>query len=302
MAPAEPQIIGVYLDETYFKQQTGMIQTAIVMPDDKYTEVFVEIAEYILARDGRKEFKARDIKRGNVASFREFLQRVVNVVHIVGNRSILRSIIAVDGDIPARMTMFDKVYRQARIALSNNGVVLDSDLENLLKDYCSQYLWFVDHFKYIAPHAVENEFRILLDDRYKNAQTGQQTKLVPTKHGFAWPISVTRLITSTFNSMRSVHQMTDRLPRVSEIKHYWSEDHYGIQAADLLSNLLYNFLKYEMGIRDPKGTTELKRDLLLEVVPGMSVDDAVRKCLEVDGDGLRLKCGKLVKTLSLHPD
>ena len=302
MNPPENQTIIAYLDETYFDRQRGLIQTAIVVAEHQYATILEPIAQEILCRDGRREFKASEIKRSNVSSYRDFLQAVVNFVHAVGEQSHVRSIIAVDGRIPARKSIFKTLSNHTKTAVSDAGVVVDSDLGRLLDDMCSQYLWFVDHFNCLCPSPIANSFKIILDDKHKNAATCLQTKFVHSRFGFAWPMEVARIITATFNGLCKTYWKQGRPPVVSEIRYDLSESHCGLQAADIFSNLLYCFLRDEVGIRDRKGRIKLKRNLLSAVIPNLSIVDEVRNQLLVRGDQLELRNSGFVSTITLGPN
>jgi len=302
MNPPENQTIIAYLDETYFYRQSGLIQTAIVVPEHQHATILENIAQGILRRDGRREFKASEIKESNVSSYKDFLQAVVNFVHAVGEQSHLRSIIAVDGKIPARKSIFNTLSNQTKTAVSNAGVVVDSELGRLLDDICSQHLWFVDHFNYLCPSPIANSFKIILDDKHKNAATCLQTKFVRSRLGLAWPMEVARIITATFNSLCKTYWKQGRPPVVSEIRYDFSESHCGLQAADIFSNLLYCFLRDEAGIRDRKGRIKLKRNLLSAVIPNLSIVDEVQNELLVRGNQLELRNSGLVSTVTFGPD
>jgi hypothetical protein len=94
------------------------------------------------------------------------------------------------------------------------------------------------------------------------------------------------------------------IPRISSFDFQWSESEFGLQAADLFSNLLHSALKCEMGIKDD--TTDLKYETLLHVMPDFKLDPHLVAALAVDKDnegrdGLRCMDTNLLSTFQFLP-
>ena len=82
-------------------------------------------------------------------------------------------------------------------------------------------------------------------------------------------------------------------PKIARFAYGFSQDSYLLQACDLMANLVYNALKYELGVRS--GVVKLKRQMLDRVMPDFGVDADLKQALEISSskDGTQLVCAKM---------
>ena len=79
------------------------------------------------------------------------------------------------------------------------------------------------------------------------------------------------------------------MPRIRRFEFKNSKNEFGLQAADLFSHLLYNALKYEMGIRNEATTS--KHEMLLGVCPAFQLPRNLAELLSI----VRIKNGQKVQ-------
>jgi len=88
--------------------------------------------------------------------------------------------------------------------------------------------------------------------------------------------------------------------RVQKFDFFWSHESPGIQAADLIANLMYNALRYENGFTDRK--TKLKRDLLREFIPEPISCEHLTTALKSSGRDITCVNPDLLLTMQVNPN
>ena len=271
--------IVVYVDETYFGNQTGVIQAAIPIQKD-LEKVFDDSVKKLLEKypsNKIQEFKASKISKGNRVIYEIFLQRIINVNASIGDQSSLRPIVTVEGidrhnDIN-NVTFINAVTDQ----LAKHAI---TDEPQLGKEFSRQVWWLYRFFEKICQSQIANEFEFVFDNKHQYAQKCLDYKAVILPNRI--PILRRRweVLSSIANIiLKEMHKPPKWFPKISKFTFNYSENNYFLQSCDLFANLFYNALKYESGIRNK--TVELKRDMLQCVIPSINFDRRLVSALEI---------------------
>lgn len=296
--------IAIFMDETNLLNKSGFLQSAVVVPYDSYKEFLPPLCYDLLRKLGNdaKEFKGSNIKPGNVSIYKDFLRFFLNTVAQVSGQSELHSIISIDSTLAYESNNFDLIFEIA------SGVLVDFEIndEKYLAAECSrQILWLLKHYHKICGHRFANGLLLVFDNKHRYAQRLRSLKLIkPEGLGASvfWEMGdlLTRLANTILSKMKDSHAISE----IKQFQFLWSDKEFGLQAADLLCHLMYNTLKYELGIINDN--TQLKHDILIEILPDFSIDEALTSALDVKKDSQNREdiiCIKrdLISTFQLLP-
>jgi hypothetical protein len=300
--PRPPDDITIYIDETYFDMNSGLIQVGLPVPYGCKAGFEEAIAK--LRADNPHvqiaEFKAGKVHAGNATVYGKFLQYVINIAGAVGEQTPLRPVISVESMKVSTGNEYDWVLRQVTGAFQKQGIN-NAPASN---EFARQALWLWRYMKNICPQQVGNPFQIIVDEKYRDATECRSLKPVIMPHGMVVWWEHWKHLTSFLNTLLSNVKPRRWTPRITEFRFESSKNSLYLQAADLLANIFYNAMKFEKGIVNPN--TKLKHDLFQSVMdgpldPALLNDLAVttrtdkngvqHECLVVSGDSLK---GKMV--------
>ena len=88
-----------------------------------------------------------------------------------------------------------------------------------------------------------------------------------------------KIIRTFLNTIMPKSTPNYRIPNLRKFTFTWSTEEFGLQAADVLSHLIYSGIRNEMGIQD--AITATKKELLEEFIPDFKIDDALRAILTI---------------------
>jgi hypothetical protein len=93
-----PDQITIDVDETYFDQNSGLIQVGLPVPDsgDREFRKAVDAMRAEFPRFQRTEFKAGKPNESNDKVYAKFLKYVINLLGLVGDGSELRAVVTVE--------------------------------------------------------------------------------------------------------------------------------------------------------------------------------------------------------------
>src|SRR4051812_44166942 len=112
--PHAPDDIAVYVDETYFDMNSGLIQVGLPVAAGCKAG-FEEAVTKLRANNPHikiAEFKAGKVHAGNAKVYGKFLQYVVNVATSVGEQTPLRPVISVESMKVSTGDEYDWVLQQ----------------------------------------------------------------------------------------------------------------------------------------------------------------------------------------------
>ncbi len=276
------QPIEIFVDETFFHDRSGFLQAAFAAPKDIYDQVIVPRSRELLKQLGpqAKEFKGSAIKRGNVRPYREFLYLFIDISARIADQAPLYAVVSLDATTAYAGQQFDCVRFNVVGALNNMHV---TDADFLAEEFSRQMLWLHRHFPLIAPRGFRNDVVLTFDAKYLHAEESRAARFFS---GDKLIVATTSTLESVFSScartLFSDHRSDIRLPnigRVDRFRFVRSPDEFGLQAADVLSHLLYSAIRKSMGINDPG--VDFKVQVLNEVMPDFEIDDALRASLTV---------------------
>lgn len=282
LPPEKLQRITVYVDETYLHRHTGIIKAAIAIPDAA-REPFERAMVPVVAVHRKDEFKAGDITGGNVGVYREFLRFVVNVIAETGLQSPLRSIVSVESMSIYRSNLCSSVRQAFEKAFARNGV--DT---KLVIDMAELTVWCGHHLRYVLPEGAANPFALVLDERYRNdLRVAEQKWFNSPTLGFATPMVLRDILPGLLNVglrlLRSTPKWTVPAVEVVNVDFVQSSSSIYLQAADLISNLAFNYLLYKKGVRTKP--TCIKHDLFAGVMDGGEPSEDFMRWLQVVDEG-----------------
>lgn len=278
----KPPSIDVFIDETYLLNRSGLLQSAIPIQRDVYEEKLKPFCRDLLQRLGKgaREFKGSAIKNGNKDIYLAFLQAFVNEVANVADQWPLFPIISIDAMEVYSGPMFDSINGNVRGALKNLGI---SNEDQLVAEFSRQILWLHIHFKKITQLNLENDFILNFDNKHRYAESCGTNRFVTHRYLRASvSVKLENLLKSMAQTLIAKIEPRIAMPRIGGFRFQWSSNEFGLQAADLLCHLVYNRLKYEMGIVN--ANTELKSQILWEVMPCNIIDPALRALMKVTRD------------------
>lgn len=214
----------------------------------------------------------------------------------------MRPIVGVDAASQYAGKNCEWVLKNVVGGLKNLGI---DDAGSLALAFSQQVLWLYRHWPKISSVPYVNPLVLLFDNRHQYAQQFEQQRGVIDSKLIApifWQLGKT--MTSFANTLFTAMEPQISIPRIRRFDFQFSDSEFGLQAADLLSHLVYNALKCEMGIKHEG--TDLKYELLLHVMPDFHLDPSLKTALQVvegaDGQqGLRCIDAGLLSTYQFMP-
>jgi hypothetical protein len=303
--PLEP--IHIFVDETFAHARSGFFQAAFPVPANIYGSAIVPQARKLLKQLGDEaiEFKGSAIKPGNVRFYRDFLHLFINISAFIADHSPLYPIVSIDGMGAYGGQQFECVKWNVVGALNTLSI---TDSDKIAAEFSRQMLWLHWHLSTIAPKGFRNEVIFTFDDKYRHAAQTQAKRFFSGEQLIAPVLSKLETVFTTcanalFSEAKSEMKRND-IGRVRRFRFVRSEQEFGLQAADLLSHLIYSAVRGALGIADTN--TECKVALLREVMPNFEVDAELKGRLSVvaGNDGRRdvhLADGLLRSRIRLEP-
>jgi hypothetical protein len=279
---SETPPITVFVDETYLLDNTGFLQAAVPIPQNIYTNELVHICRDLLAKLGKdaKEFKGSAISKGNAEIYLQFLRYFVNATAGVRDQVELNPIVTVDAEARYVGGNSEWVFQQVTGGLKNLGI---ENEDHLVTEFSRQIVWLHRHWQKLTPVRFTNPLVLMFDNKHRYAQKLDEERVVVNDQLIApmfWELGKT--MTSFANTLFT--QMEPHIPiaRITRFDIGYSPSEFGLQAADLFSNLLHCALKCEMGIKD--ATNDLKYEMLLHVMPDFKLSPQLQASLAIDKD------------------
>ncbi|MBC8373496.1 MAG: hypothetical protein ISS69_09185 [Phycisphaerae bacterium] len=289
----------VFIDETYLPGRTAIVQAAVAFTRQAYRDLIVPECGKLLKQLGpdAKEFKGSNLSKGNRAIYQQFLERVTGVVGAIAEKAPLRAVVSVDSVEPYSGDNFNFVDGGVRKALNAFGI---SNIPKCVAEFSRQMLWLRYHLPKIIPEGLANELTITFDNQHKYAKELRNpiaTGLVDQPRSLR-PLS--DLLTPFANILlQGALEPSTGPVKVEKFDFLWSEESFGVQAADLLANLTYHGLRYEHGFQNKK--TKLKRDILYDFIPEAITCAELQSGLSKVGDDLVCVNPQLLMTMQLNP-
>ena len=274
------QDIYVFIDETYLLNKSAFLQSAIPMPANLYQQELIEESRNLLNSLGThaKEFKGSKIRSGNVSIYRDFLRLWINACARVGNQVTLYPIVSFGSQSSYEGSDVDQMKSEIESALTSIQCSVHSEL---LDEVCRQTKWMIHHFHKVAPSSFTNKMILYFDNKHRYAQLMRDPRAVVgnnSKIVFWKTEEIIRNLLNTIMPNLTLNLTPKyRIPNLERFIFTWSTEEFGLQAADVLSHLIYSGIRYEMGIQD--ATTVTKKELLEEFISDFEIDDALRAIL-----------------------
>jgi len=291
--------IYVFIDETDLLGQTGSLQSGISVPQDIYTELLVPHCQELLQQLGKdvKEFKGKNIKKGNKDVYQEFVQSFVNVAVPMAKQASIYSIVAVDATDVYSGEDCDWILKEVLGALAHMGI---HDERDLATEFSGQILWLHKHYKKITAEKFANDLILCFDNKHQYAKRMQALRAFASNKlpGAAfWQLE--KAMTSCANTL--LQDMEPKIP-IARIERFYLEHssaEFGLQAADLFCHLVYSGIKHELGIVEHNTTPKLQ--ILREFVPGFALHAELRGALAVCKGGVRCVDPSLCSSFQFRP-
>ena len=300
------QDIYVFIDETYLLNKSAFLQSAIPMPANLYQQELIEESRNLLNSLGThaKEFKGSKIRSGNVSIYRDFLRRWIDVCAMVGNQVTLYPIVSFGSQSSYEGSDVAQMKSVIESALTSIQPSVHSSVHSeLLDEVCRQTKWMIHHFHKVAPSSFTNKMILCFDNKHRYAQLMRDHRAVVGNNSKIDFWGTEKMIRTLLNIIMS-NSPKYKIPTLDQFIFTWSTEEFGLQAADVLSHLIYSCIRYEMGIQDAITTT--KKELLKEFIPDFEIDDALRAILTVgtNNEGKRdIEClGAHISTFQFLPD
>ena len=279
-APLAP--ILLFIDETFTADKSGFLQACFSVPQSIYDETFVPRSRELLRQLGSQaaEFKGSAIKRGNIRPYRDFLHLFIGVSAHVSDHAPLYPVVSLEGNESYAGQQFDWVRKNVEGSLQNFNV---SDSAHIVEEFSQQLIWLHSHLTAIAPEGISNEIVFTFDEKHSYAKQMLKLRFFSGEQpSAAVASSLETVLTSLARTLFSHKQSNLRLTMIDRVKRFRfarSQDEFGLQAADVLSHLIYISLRKAVGIVN--ANTSFKVDLLSEIMPDFAIDDDLRSRLKI---------------------
>jgi hypothetical protein len=290
----------VFIDESYFDSNSGFIQSAFVITKDLYTNYFIPESTKVLSKLGRnaKEFKASNISKGNLKIYKDFLSIIETCIVTMADHSPLHSFVSIDSNQVYEEINLSDFVNTISSAFASISVILDS---HLIYETTRQLYWLFNHYGNICNTKLSNEFEFIFDQKHRYAKECHAKGFIFDKFGRGIFVPKKNAIKHVSNAAFQTHFSTRPYPRIHDFKFYWSTKEIGLQASDLISNLVFNTLKVMLG--STNNIAKLKHDLLLDVVPSLRLYDDLNKALTLtyassNYEGIANSNSKLLSTIN----
>lgn len=273
-----PQPILLFVDETLFPDTTAFVQTALPFIRNVYEEHLRPKAAELLRKLGKdaKEFKGGKICKGNAHIYKDFFERIMLVLGAQAKKSDMRPIVSVNASDVYEGKNSELAYNVICKKLLQVGI---SNIPQATSEFAKQLLWLHNHFPQIRPRQVPNSFDLIFDEKHSYAKELRDLRVIRRIDGSVVFLEFGEILTSCANMLfRRVLRPTIEPVRVRHFQFESSRDSFGIQAADILTHLVYIALMHNKGLKTKNSA--LKVSLLREFFPdgiGCNIlDDAIQ--------------------------
>ena len=130
-----------------------------------------------------------------------------------------------------------------------------------------------------APSSFTSKMILNFDNKHRYAQLMRETRAVVGDSSNIVFWTTEKIIRTVLNKFMPHLTPNYKIPNLRKFTFTWSTEEFGLQAADVLSHLIYSGIRYEMGIQDE--ITATKRELLDEFISDFRVDDDLRAKLNI---------------------
>lgn len=290
--------IKVYFDETNLLG--GFIQVAFVLPEDKYINKFEPKAKSLLEKiDKRaKEFKANKFDRNSKHSkrYEDFLDLIRITITSSFDKTGLNSIIAIDSDNFYSPTYLQHYLKTLKTMISSISPA-NTFSQHFINESAKQYYWLMNHVNKIIQIKTANKFELIFDEKHNYAQQCLQSGvLLSGKHRVVCQNH--DILKYLFNAQMKVLLRGKLYPIADKFTFFFSQKDFGLQAADVLSNFTFNFLKVENGEKDLNSVA--KHDMLLNIIPELKNYPQLKAATKYAGNNILVMNNKLLSTITLN--
>ena len=256
--PVHP--IFMFVDESYLDSpsgRTGTVQSIVTLSSEHYQILNSHCDSFLKELPGSQdEFKGGKLNSQSKDAFKKFGRLFKNVAAFNAYRYDLKSVFTIDGIEHDRGSDVAWVEQEVRNTLASHQI---ENCDALTAAFSIQLNWFVDHFPAVSAQGFSNPFYVIMDNRSTNAEemlavasNGQDLEEVFAK------------------AARTV--LAKSKIKISDLRLFsyrFSQKEFGLQAADLFSHLMFNFLKGRLGCTSRK--TKIKSDFIQELLPSIEI-------------------------------
>lgn len=281
-----PHPARVYVDESYGDNNSFMVQTAIALPAGNTEEAFNASLEAKFSENAafdRDEFKANKLNGKNRFIYQWFLQQVINIAAEIADRTPCRSLITIDSMEKYRNEVYQQLYNQLHGALGSIGY--PGAEANNARDFIRQVIWLHARLPRLIPPEGTGDVELYFDEKYRMDLSFQEEVAAWVPRNGArvrFQEERWRAYSRLLRILLEVLPTTRQFPRVASFTYANSKSNYLLQAADLLSNLTLNAIKFRMG--EVNDRTRLKYEMLCSVMDRDPIpDELLAEFVVVDG-------------------
>lgn len=258
---ARPAPLAICQDSAKMISNSGRVVSTLAIPHGYLVRDFSDEAMELLRElgDEEVEFHANKIASWNIGVYQRFLQLVMRGIHMVTDVSTITSLVHVFGadaqdsaEIRGTMDFIDGIWE------GEGG----RHTEELLIELARQVLWFASYGQDLFPERYRAELHVYIDDEGRLAELIEAIRAYDV-FGRGLLMTGSELITKTLGAIRRQVPRYSTIPPIEEWRYLKSETSFGIQAADLISNLFQGAIRCELG--DPSQASALRRDLIEEL-------------------------------------
>jgi len=296
-----PHPTRVYVDESYGDHNSFVVQTAIALPAGNAEEAFNDSLEAKFAENAafdRDEFKANKLNGKNRFVYHWFLQRVINIVAEIADGTPCRSLITIDSMEKYRDRVYQQLYDQLQGSLEDIGYP-GAEVENA-RDFIRQVLWLHARLPKLIPPDGTGDVELYFDEKYRMDLSFQEevAAWVPREGArVRFQEERWKAYSRLLRILLRVLPTTRRFPEVASFTYANSKSNYLLQAADLLSNLTLNAIKFRMG--EVNDRTKLKHEMLCSVMDRDPICDELLAEFEIVNGRVACRDPELFSSIEL---
>lgn len=298
--PCAPTIdpILLFVDESYFVNNSGFVQACVAVPRDTYQNNIVPQCKLLLSQLGpnAKEFKGNKIKQGNASIYEAFLKLFINAMAGLSDISKMNSIVTVDAQGPYSGRNVTWINRNVDGAMQRLGI---QGTTHLATEFSKQILWLYHHWPKLCGRKYHNPLIVFFDEKHNYAQQCQQMQFVSAPGTPAILQSTNRTLTSFANSLFGQMEPKRDVSKIIDFTFSRSDNEFGLQAADLLAHLMLNSLRTALGSATPN--MKLREGMLQVFMPGHCTPQALIQSLQLQGSDIKCINSSLLSTFRLEP-
>ncbi len=298
-----PHPARVYADESYGDNNSFIVQTAIALPAGNAEDAFTEILQAKIAENSRfdrEEFKAQGLSDKNRSVFQWFLQQTINILGEIADRTPCRTLITIDAMDNYRTQVYQRLYNQLQGSLADIGYP-DAEIGNA-RDFLRQVIWLHARLPRLIPPAGAGGVELYFDEKYRMDLSFKEEVVAWVPSGNArirFEEERWRAYSRLLRNLLRVLPTTRQFPEVTSFTYINSKASYLLQAADLLSNLTLNAIRYRMSVTDDK--TRLKYEMLCSVMAKDPITNNLLAELEVADGKVVCRNPELLSSIELRP-